>query len=339
MTSQSGTVPKPDYYERNAELGKEIIEGLFREKQIVALAGAFGMGKTPALCDLAVRLIRNLPWCGRRVTGRRVVVFDLESPAPMYKQNVLNISHRLDVARPQVPDELDAHLLLDDAHEAGTEKLLVALEGKPEDRLALIKNALQPKPNALVIIDPVEVMFPIDKMKGRHILWLYKQLRILLSEFPEAAFLLTFNLRKRDRKNSVQPKLLSDPRSWLEEVSGTLDILNRCDVRLGLEMHSDDIRIVNGIRRGETIHPLAIRPMEVSGNLAGFELCGPHELDLLAALTSKQREHLDNLPDEFRFDDVADKIVPRASLYRLLPLLKSLGVVDEINGIYHKMLF
>ena len=332
------SVEVPDFYERNSELRIEIIEGIAREKQIITLAGAYGIGKSPIMCDLTVAMVHGIPWCGRKISARPVIVFDFESPAPMYKQNLLNSAERYGVNPPRVPEELDAYLMSDATSEPTTAKLLEALAGGSTEMLRLIDEALQTKPTALVVIDPVELMFPMDKLKGWHVLAVYKQLRLLLSKYPNAAFLLTFNLRKRDRKNAHRPNLLSDPRSWLEEVSGTLDILNRSDVRLGLDTYEDEIRVLNGIRRGEEMQPLVIRPVEKLGKLAGFALCSPHEVDLLSAFPKKQREHWSNLPNEFRFDDAADKIVPRASLSRLLRSAKRLGLVEEENGTYQKVL-
>jgi hypothetical protein len=61
--------------------------------------------------------------------------------------------------------------------------------------------------------------------------------------------------------------------------------------------------------RGEDMHPLLIRPVGVPpGTPAGFELVCPDEIGLAAALTTKQMEHWQKLPAEFRFNDVADAL-------------------------------
>jgi hypothetical protein len=52
--------PAPGFFERNDEERKEIIEGILREGQLAAFAGAFGMGKSPVLADLAVHFIYGL---------------------------------------------------------------------------------------------------------------------------------------------------------------------------------------------------------------------------------------------------------------------------------------
>ena len=53
----------------------------------------------------------------------------------------------------------------------------------------------------------------------------------------------TFNLRKFGDKDR-RPNLLTNPRDWLEEVCGTLDILNRSDMRLGMDTHDDDVKVI-----------------------------------------------------------------------------------------------
>jgi hypothetical protein len=326
------------FFERNTEQRREIIGGLVREQQLVAFAGPFGVGKSPTLADIAMHVLSGSPWCGRAVERRQVIHFDHETPGPVYKANLRNIAARLNVQRPRVPEDLDVYLEHDRADEPGTRKLLAALaQPKLSARFDLIKEALTAKPNALVIIDPLELLFRIDTGKKQHILALYAELRRLLSGYPEAAMLITFNLRKWTKKDSRRPDLLAEPRGWMEEVCGTLDILNRSDVRLGMDIHDDEVRVINGIRRGEEMHPLLIRPVSTEGeNLAGFELCPPEGVNLRTALTTKQYEYWGVLPAEFRFDEIADRTVPRASLKRLLDRAKSLGLIEPHNGAWRK---
>lgn len=326
-----------NFFERNTEQRREIIEGLIREQQLAAFAGPFGVGKSPTLADIVMHVLSGSPWCGRLVERRPVIHFDLETPGPVYKANLRNIATRLGVPRPTVPEELDVYLEHDKADEPSTSKLLTALEQQLPARLALLEEALTAKPNALVIIDPLELLFRIDTGKKQHILALYAALRRLLSKYPEAATLITFNLRKWAKKDSTRPDLLTDPREWMEEVCGTLDILNRSDVRLGMDIHDEEVRVINGIRRGEEMHPLLIRPVSIEGgNLAGFELCPPDGLNLHAAFTPKQLEYWDKLPASFRFEEAADRLVPRSSLKRLLDRAKSLGIIEHVNGEWRK---
>jgi hypothetical protein len=331
--------PDADFFERNAAERPEIIASVIREGQIGIIAGTYGVGKTPLLADIIEHVLNGRTWLGHAVHARPVISIDFETSSPVYKRNIRNIARRLGVPKPQVPDELDVYLEQDDPKEPGTAELLAALGGNIQARLNLLERALSQKPKALVIIDPPETLFRLDTAKRTTIQALYIALRRLLSKFPEAAMLLVFNLRKKDRKDRNPPDLLTDPRAWLEEICGSVAILDRCDVRLGMDFYgSDGVKVINGVRRGEDIDPLFVR--SVGGppdNWAGFELVVPTEIDLQLAFTPKQKEYWDKLPVAFNFDEVADKLVPRASLFRLLKRAESLGVSRLDHGRYRKV--
>jgi len=143
-------------------------------------------------------------------------------------------------------------------------------------------------------------------------------------------------LRKRDKKGP-QSDLLTDLLGWLEEVCSTLDILNRSDVRLGMDRYGDEARVINGFRRGEDLHPLIVRPVEIAPDTyAGFELCPPDATTNCFLFTAKQRGYWDKLPKEFRFDEVAASLVPRTTLDRVLKRAKSGGLVEHVSGLWRK---
>ncbi len=328
----TGEEPQPGFFERNIQPREEIMEGLFREGQLIVVAGRFGVGKSPLVSDLIMHTLSGREWSGRAVRQRPVISFDFENSGPVYRQNILNICGRLNTPSPKVPDQLEVYLEQDSPEELGTKDLLDVLKESSEKRLAFIRDALERKPNALVIIDPLEMLFRIDTLKKSEVLGLYTQMRFLLSDFPQAAILMTFNLRKRDRR-AAAPDLMSNPRDWLEEVCGSLDILNRSDVRLGMDFYNDDIRVINGIRRGEEMEPILVKPVGDSPDkLAGFELSLANEVDLKSALTATQQSHWEKLPDKFSFEEIADKSVPRTSLHRLINRTQSLGALKQEGG-------
>jgi AAA domain-containing protein len=326
-----------DFWARNSEPRAEIVSGLLREGQIVALAGPFGVAKTPVIADLSVHVLNGIPWCGHEVRRRPVIALDFETDGPSYRKRLQDISKYLGVAHPRVPQDLEVYLEHDSADEPATSKLLKALGSKVEHRVALLEEALQRKPDALLIIDPVELYFRFDTTKKMHVLSIYGILRQLLCKYPKAAIILTFNLRKRDRRSSGAPDLLRDPRGWLEEICGSLDLLNRSDGRWGLDIHQEDVRVLNGIRRGEEMEPTLIRPItDSNGNLAGFERCPADTLTSKFAFTPGQLAHWQALPSTFRFEAAANTIVPRSTLSRILRRAKSLGLVSEADGVWTK---
>src|SRR5262245_28379826 len=112
-----------DFFDRNTKPRAEILEDLHREGQLATLAGSFGVGKSPLLANLTICLLNGLPFCGRNVSKRPVVVFDFETAGPDYRRNLRNLSERLGVRTPSVPVELDVYLEHDAADEPATQKL------------------------------------------------------------------------------------------------------------------------------------------------------------------------------------------------------------------------
>jgi len=332
--------PAVDFFERLTVPREEIIEGILREKQLAALAGPFGVGKSPAIADIITHRVRGMPWCGRNVRPGPVIIVDLENERGAWSRNVRNIAHRLGVCCPKVPDEMEVYLLNDDPCEPPTRRLLDALSSKGfELRLKLLEDAMGRKSDALVVIDPVDVLFPIKKNDGRQVLALFRKLKQLLTQYSRAAIVLTFNLRKQDRR-ARRANLLSAPRDWLEEIAGSLDLCNRSDVRIGMDFEdeAEGVRVINGIRRNEEMRPLLVQPVTLNNNqesLAGFELVTVDGAGLRSVLTSRQLAYWRKLPCVWRFDEVADRLVPRASLSRIIHRVGSLGL-DEKDGEYRE---
>ena len=312
----------------------EVVGGILREGQIAVLGGTYGVGKSPLVANLAVCVAKGKSFCSRKTRRRRVIIFDVENDADVWRGDIQRISQRLGVRLPRVPDDLDVHL----AHDRTQPKRrrLSAFDIDDSDRIKLLESRLKKAPGALIIIDPVELFFDFDKLKGRDVLRLYKRFRALSVDYPCAAFLLTFNLRKRDRRAS-KPDLLQEPRDWLDEVAGSMDIMNRSDVRIGMDFYDEDIRIINGVRRNEDFDPLLIKPIGEPEALAGFQRVQPGELNLLRALTKQQLKQWGMLPDHFRFEAIANKLVPRTSLHRLIKRAKSLRLLKQADdGSYRK---
>jgi hypothetical protein len=280
---------------------------------------------------------RGIQWCGRKVKPGAVVVFDFESSGPTIKNNLIRIALRYDVPEPDIPAELEPYLLNDDAHEPLTARLLHALKCGFQGGIELLREVLRGKPNALIIVDPTETLFPIDTTKKPGVNFLFAQYRLLLADYPEAVILGTFNLRKRDRRSPKTPCLLSDPRSWLEEVCGSLDLMNRSDVRLGLDVYDGETKVLNGVRRGEELNPTLIRPVGDSPeDLAGFEVAPSDRRSIRHALTPKQLDYWEKLPSEFRFMEAVE-IMGKANFSRLAARLRSLGALGVIGGAYRKL--
>jgi len=310
----------------------EVVQGLIREKQIGAFAGPFGIGKSPSQTDLAVHVAHGIPWCGRDVSQRPVIQIDFETPQETYIANVQQISKRLGVPIPEVPRQISPFLYHGDMRQSSTQALHAAVNAELNNaRFKFLESLLTEKPNAFLFLDPIELFFHFDTSEKKEILRVYSGLRSLLTKYPHATILNSFNLRKEDR-HARRCQLLVDPRTWLEEVCGSLDLMNRCDVRLGMDTYDEECRVINGIRRGEEMVPLVIRPVEVGPEVyAGFELA-PARLESI--FTKSQIDHWYKLSWPFRFEDVADKLVPRSSLSRLLKRASLAGLARERDGLW-----
>jgi hypothetical protein len=215
------------------------------------------------------------------------------------------------------------------------------MSGILSKRIALVEEALHRKPDAVVIIDPAELLLGIDTAKKMQVTTLFAKFRMLLARYPKAVLVNTFNMRKLDSRKGRRPDLLSDPRAWLEEVCGSLDLMNRSDVRLGMDFYGsgdDGVRVLNGIWRGEEMHPILIRPVGDSPeSLAGFEVAPLERASLIKALTKWQLGYWDKLPKEFRFSEAVN-IMGKSNFSRLKARVESLGAVREVGGVYRKLM-
>ena len=149
--------------------------------------------------------------------------------------------------------------------------------------------------------------------------------------------LLIFNMRKNIKKGPL-PDLLQHPRPWMEEVCGTLDIANRADVRLGMDFYQEELKVINGFRRGEDMHPLILQiEGEPPDHLSGFGLCKPSAFSLPQIFTPAQYKYWEKLPQTLVFEEMADTVVPRATLWRLLERAKSVGLIQRSDdGLWRK---
>jgi hypothetical protein len=331
-----------DFFAHRREPSPEIIEGIARAQQIAAIGGAYGVGKSPWLQELLVCRVYGLPWCGRTVLQGPAALLDFENPAWTIRRNIECVCERRGVSLPGVPEGLEIVPEIDDpARNPATAELLLALKsGKIDDKLAILEDILGRQPNSLIVIDPPEMLFPINTRERVSVQWLYSQYRFLLSKYPGALFMNTFNLRKID-KRFKRSNLFADPRGWLEEISGSLDLLNRSDVRLGMDFHEpEDVRVVNGIRRGEDLHPMLIRPVHLDDDpdkAAGCELVRADELEVFGALKGKLNQYWCTLPIEFTFEE-ATRRMGKSNFDRLKKRTTSLGALEQVTrGVYRKI--
>jgi len=121
----------------------------------------------------------------------------------------------------------------------------------------------------------------------------------------------------------------------LDEVCGSLDLLNRCDVRLGFDERGE-ARVLNGLRRAESMTPTVVQSVEMGpSECAGFEIAPGASTVAELVLTRTELKHWNSLPDSFTFGE-GEKLVPHSSLDRLAKKCIGLGLLVNQQSRYGK---
>ena len=319
----------------------EIIEGIFRESQLVTVSGGFGAGKSPLLVDWAFCIASGLKWCGRAVSPRPVLLLAHETPDWSFWHTWELLGQRYSITPPGEP-MFEALLEAGSEENASTAELLDVLTQTTDKKLAWVERKIAAKPNVVLAIDPFTLFLSVDTRKGTHIMALYKWARMLHRRFPAVTFLFSFNLRKKSRMAKDRPSLLKDPRDWLEEASGGLEIQTRSDVRIGMEYRghaADGIHEFNGWRRGEAIEPMLLISVVMGEDaqgkplLAGFEPTPLVDEDVADLLSPRMKTVYDGLVpgDTYTVADLA-ALLPRSTAYNLRNRLLKLGLVEAAQG-------
>ena len=247
--------------ERSRKLGwREVIPGLLSEAQIGVLVGAPEVGKTRLMAHLTVSLVRGLTWLGHQLEARPVAYFNLFCE-PHFEENLVTIAAHRSVTPPQIPQEVEEHVL--------------KLEGSAAKRRAFLLDAVQGvlgrKPNALVVVDSIDGGWQGAKLED-----LYIEVRRQLSQDNRQAAAL-FLYDTRPTKGARQFDLAKAPHDWLDAQVPSSYVLNRPDLRLGMDRRGQHVRVLGGFKRevGE-VDPIWLRSVESDpGEWAGFKRCAP----------------------------------------------------------------
>lgn len=336
----------PDYFVRQQVKQRPwIIQGVVREHQITTIGGAFNKGKSPLVQEWAIHVCLGLTWCGRKCSKRPVILFDFETQEDDFRISVSAICERLGVQPPRLYDDLIPFLAQGDKNNPYTQRLNNATDDG--SRLILLRDALTTHPNALISFDPIELYFDFGEVRKTTVREIYKRMRSLLNDFSQAAFLDTHNLRKLNRTGDNRPDLLTNPHEWLEEVCGSLDVMNRSDNRLGIDLLKGDgeIRVINGVVRGGGGSAILIKPTTLpqpdednDPTYSGWEWVSADAITIRFALPQKMHEGWASLPKQFRYSEVVPDLLTNGTWIRLKKKAMSLGILrlDEDNT-YHKV--
>ena len=322
--------------------GAEIVEGLFREGDIVTLSGWMGIGKSPLLKDWAIAVSSGIPWCGRQTAQRPVLMIDFEAKEWAFLPALQRMAHRVGIAG--VPPLITPYIYNNADRPPETMELLsVCKTASAEDRMNWLRSKLLAMPNALLIVDPLDMLFNIEKNKGRHVVMLFHKFRELSFDFPQAAFIFVYNLRKAN-KNIEPPNLFQDPRGWLQETAGSLDIQNRSDVRLGFDEYpaEDGILVLNGLRRDEKMGPVLLEPVWYAApgmdkeRETGFKEATLRNVKVDTILNRRQLNVWQQIGEDFTVAGL-EGLMPRSSAYNMVQRCLTSGLARKVSeGAYRK---
>jgi hypothetical protein len=165
----------------------EIIEGLLREGQIGVLTGYYGVGKRPLVQDCAFHIANGILWLDRRVFRREVILIDFETPHNVYHRNL----SRLKARYPGVWRFPKSFLI--STNPAEDDAVGETFDWSWDGHLKFLYSLLQASPQALVVIDPLEHLFRLNRNRSprRLSLFLKSSLSRLVRDAKELGILVS----------------------------------------------------------------------------------------------------------------------------------------------------
>lgn len=257
-----------------------VIDGLIPRQALALVVGDSGLGKSPLLYQAATCVAEGVPFLGHSVNQGRVLYLDCENGVGQVDGIVSQVSRHLGC---NVAPEGLLLWNLNDCNEKYTLDSLIQ-EAKP----------------SLVVVDPLKAVFPDLEREPKNTIAAYQQIRHIMATH-HCSLVGVHHVRKPGEtplaldKGSVQP--------WFLQARGTRELINGCDVRIGVDRCSlavnGDTLVMRGFSRVEGEIPLQrlLRVLDEDGEPQGFRhLCG---VDLLHP--SDQQDAFGRLPAWFRF--------------------------------------
>ena len=309
-----------------------VVSGLWNESETIILCGRSNSGKSPLIRQLVFCLANGLDFLGMKIpTRRHIILFDYENPARWIYDDFQALETRFPDYNLEVPHDLEPYMYCGDKMDHYVACAINLHSATLQYRLDFIRARLQDWPESVIIFDPIDFIYSLDKNKSQEIIQFTAQVRSLLHDYPKASILETHNLRKRDTRASADSNLIYNPVGYMEEIAGSNDIGNRCDVRLGMERNpaKQDRYIFNGYQRsrGNLPHPFFLEAVRLeNGTLAGFQHI-THSI--YGDLTPRELEIFDKLPETFHGGDWKKYCNSTHMFYRLLSKAEDIGLIER----------
>lgn len=305
-----------------------IVEDLFRTDSVNLLAGDSTLGKTPLALMLSICIASGRPFLGMHVTEGVVLYCDAESSMPDFYHTAETLCRHLQL--PELP--VAFHVWSPNWDESLNEREMDVETG---DRLLNRVKALRP---AWVVADAYRTFWPHMEGKAELTATLIRTMRSI-SRTTHSTWLVVHHRRKEDRQ-SPSIALDENPQQWMQEVAGSLALVNQTDTRLGCVAgsHNTDLTVAGFIRGLGPIATLSLgRTLDENGDPVGY-----HRMTGLDALNTKDRSVWLQLPDRFSVPAVKQLLggTSISNVYRFLNLCVKAGLAQKTpeRGVYARRL-
>jgi len=260
-----------------------MIEGIMPKRSLSLVIGDSGLGKSPLMYQAATAVAAGVPFLGHSTRRGRVLYLDCENGIEQVDGIVGQVAKYLNV---QPPEE---NLLLWNLNDGES----VSLE-------ELIKETA---PN-WVIIDPLKAFFQSIEADNKDVTKAYANLRKLMQSYSCSISGIHHVKKPSQGYGDARPSLEGpDWREWFYQARGPRELINGCDVRLGVAQGNggDNRLVTRGFRRviGEVPLTRLVRVVDDEGEPQGFrQIAG---IELLG--NPEQRAAYERLPEQFRFKE------------------------------------
>jgi hypothetical protein len=304
---------------KELEYGSLLIGGLIPRRTISIVAGDSGMGKSPLLYQAALCVAAGVSFLGRPVSQGRVLYLDFENGLGDVNVLVSQLSRHLGLT------ETPENLLTWNYNDA-----------PPRWDASQLSEMIRDVRPVWVLIDSLSGFAPECEEKASNVTHVFQNFRKSMREC-ETAITVVHHLKKPSVKpQEAPPPLEENPRQWFLQVRGSGNLINGCDVRIGvatsvkrkhgedLDGRSHDVALViggYGRVRGKIATTFVARAQDEDDEPLGYDkLAG---VSLLFNL--EQEDAYRNLPDVFKFKD-AQRVYGKGAQATTDFLKKCIGV-------------
>ena len=293
----------------------DVIRGMIPTASVNIAVGESGLGKSPLMYDLCIRVAASLPFVGFEVASGPTVMMDFENGAE----------------RHAVCETL--------IRTAGLKRAPQDFYHDPEPGQDLEKKIRAFRPR-LVVIDSLRMFAPEAlKPDGVEAAKMLKRLQALAHN-QSTSFILIHHVRKEDRKAKPADLAATPVLEWLQEASGSRSFINQTDTRIAIahdrnSRNGEECLILKYFMklRGE-FGPIHIERMFQQSQAVGYRrLTGKSLLR-----NSEHEKWFDNLPEHFRHGE-AERITGKHSgaLSHFLKKCDAAGILEKTASGYRKI--